>query len=265
LSSAHVEIAGPILAARDAPIDGALLAILLRRAEEHRLHRSASLDNGLLIDFCGSADPGIAAEAMSLLIAQSSRLDGFQEPLIGHRELPAEIEHGIVWDVAAALRRYGLDQHRLDPAETDRAIAAAATALLARHDEGAGFEARARRLCRRLEETGKLDDALLGRTLSEGSLPLFLAAAATRAGIDGAAAAEILLDPQARGPVLLLRAAGASRATAAALLLRLGAGEAGLSSQLDLYDATTEGEARRLLGLWQVDAGYRAAIARLAA
>jgi uncharacterized protein (DUF2336 family) len=137
--------------------------------------------------------------------------------------------------------------------------------VLARHDEGAGFEARALRLCRRLEEGGRLDDDLLARTLTEGSLPLFLAAAATRAGIDGGAAWEILLDPQARGPVLLLRAAGTSRATAAALLLRLGAEEAALPGQLDLFDVTSEGEARCLLTLWQVDAGYRAAIARLAA
>ena len=265
LSSAHVEIAAPILTRRGAAIDGPLLAILLRRAEEHRLHRATGMDNGLLLEFAGSADAALASEAMALLIAQSGRLDGFQEPLIAHRELPAEIEHQVVWDVAAALRRYAIEQHRLDPGEADNAIAAAASAVLSRHDEGTGFEARALRLCRKLEDSGLLDDTLFARTLTEGTLPLFLAAAATRADVDGTAAWEVLLDLQARGPVLLLRAAATSRVTAAALLLRLGADEVALARQLDLFDSTDEAEARRLLVLWQVDPGYRAAIARLAA
>lgn len=263
LSSAHVEIALPILRARPAMPDAALMNALLRRAEEHRLHRAAGAENALLLDLTGDPDEALAGGAMALLIAQGGRVDAFQEPLIARTELSAELAHDLVWAIAAALRLYAIERHGVDPAAADAAVAAAAKAVLAGHDEGEGLDAHCLRLVLRLRETGRLDDDFVARAMTEGSLPLFLAAVAVRADLDSASAWELLSDPSSRGPALLLRAAGVGRGAAAAILLALAADEGDLPRRLDLFDSAGETEARGLLTLWRTDPGYRAALARL--
>lgn len=264
LTSSQVEIALPILEASGALTSPGLVEMLLRRAEEHRLHRAGTSENALLIDLAGDADEGIAGEAMGLLIAQSSRLDSFGEPVLARSDLPAELEHRLVWTVAAALRRYALEQHDADPPVVDHSLSAAAVRLLSGYDEGDGFEARSLRLARLLRDAGRLDDASIARALGEGGLPLFLAMLSVRTVLDAAAVWQIHLAGSPRGTALLLRAAGIGRGAAGAILLALGAEEAQLLSQLTIYDAATEADARRLLTLWAADPGYRAAVARLA-
>lgn len=263
LTSAHVEIALPILRGQSAIPDIALMSTLLRRAEEHRLHRAAGAENALLLDLTGDPDEALAGGAMALLILQGSRVDAFQEPLIPLAELPAELAHRLAWTIGAALRLYAVERHGVDPVAADTAVAAAVKALLAGHDEGEGIDARCFRLVRRLRETGRLDDDLVARSLAEGSLPLFLAAVAARAGLDSASAWELLSDPAGRGAPLLLRAAGIGRGAAASILLALAADEGDMPRRLDQFDAAGEAEARGLLTLWRTDPGYRAALARL--
>jgi hypothetical protein len=200
---------------------------------------------------------------MRLLILQASRLDAFQEPLLGRSDLSAEILHALAWTVAAALRSYVVERHGADPAAADGALTDAVALVLAGHDEGAGAAACARRLVSRLAAAGRLDDRMIVRTLTEGSLPLFLAGAAARAGLDRAAAWEMLDEPSGRGAALLLGAAGLSRDAAAALLLRLAPNETRVAPQLDLFDTLGPEESRRRLTPWRADPAYRAAIAEL--
>jgi hypothetical protein len=260
--TSHVAIAAPILEESEAPWSAPLIGALLRRAEEHRLHKAAGTDNALLIELAGEANEGIAGEAMALLVAQGARLDRFQEPVMARNELDAELQHGLVWSVAAALRLYLTDRQQIDPGKADAAIAASAGRLLAAHDEGRRVEAMALRLVRMLDKGGRLDDPFIVRALAEGSLPLFLAALAARTGLDPEAAWEIVSAPAGQGRPLLLRAAGVGRSEAGAILLALD--EESAERQFDLFDATGEAEAAAALGLWQVDPGYRQAIARLA-
>jgi hypothetical protein len=200
---------------------------------------------------------------MALLITQNGRVDGFREPVLPRTDLPAEIGHHLVWSVAAALRRYMIVQHRADPSACDAALGAAAARLLAGHDEGESAEARALRLARAVQASGRGgEDALLVRALTEGSLAFFLALIGLRTGLEPAAVWELL---NARsGPVLLLRAAGVARAPAAAILLGLGTDENELGAALDRFDGMTDSAAPALLGLWTADPGYRDAVARLA-
>ena len=263
LTSSRVEIALPILLAAGALNTAALVEILLRRAEEHRLHRAGS-ENALLIDLAGDSDEALASEAMGLLIGQSSRVDSFGDPVLARADLPAELEHRLVWSVAAALRRYALERHRADPPAVDEALSAAAVRLLAGYDEGDGFQARALRLARRLRDTGRLDDAITVRALGEGGLPLFLAMLSVRTGLDATAVWQLHLSGSPRGTALLLRAAAIGREDAGAILVALGAEEAQLLEQLTAYDGASEAEARRLLTLWAADPGYRDAVASLA-
>lgn len=263
LSSAQLDIAGPLLD-DSAFWDPALIALLLRRAEEHRLQMGVA-DNVLLVELAGSEDEAIAAGAMALLVAQSRRLDSFREPLLLRTELPAELEHGLVWTVAASLRRYMVGAHDLAPAVADRALAEAAGTLLARYDEGETFAAVALRLARTLEAAGRLDDRTVARTPREAGLPLLLAALATRAHLAADACWELIADPGARGAVLLLRAAGLSREAAGAILFALhGEGDSVLA-EFDRFDGVDPADAAALLSLWRADPAYRAAVASLAA
>lgn len=265
LSSAHVVIAESILEDVAASPDPGLTSVLLRRAEEHRLWRAGAGDNLLLLELAGDSDEAIAGEAMALLIAQSGRFDRFQEPVMARTELRAEIQHGLVWTIAAALRLYMIDRQGLDPVAADEALAAVTGRLLADYDEGESVEALSLRLVRRLRERDRLTDQLVSGTLFNGSLPLFLASLSARTGLDFASVWEIASEPSGRGIVLLLLAANVARDITGPILVRLGESEERFAAQLDLFDVTNQEEARRLLRFWQFDPGYRAAIARLAA
>jgi uncharacterized protein (DUF2336 family) len=260
-TSASVAIAAPILNGSPALREPALIAALIRRAEEHRLHRAAAAENGLLVELAGDGGEETAGEAMALLIAQSGRLDRFQEPVMARTELGAEAQHALVWTVAAALRFYLVEHQGVDAVEADRAVAAAAGQMLAGYDEGERVDAIALRLAARLARQNRLDDALLVRALAEGSLPLFLAALSVRSGLDPDSVWEVLSAPGGRGAPLLLRAAGVGRGAAGAILLRLDA--EGIEKRIDQFDGLDETRASAMLGLWQTDPGYRDAIARI--
>lgn len=271
LSSAHVPIVLPILERAGALSDPELGTLLVRRVEEHRFWKAFAQDGGedLVSELVRDPDAAIAAEAMALVIVRSRRFDRFQEPVIGHVDLPAELQHKLVWLVAAALRHYLTQQHGLRA--VDAPIEAAASAMVADYDEGQGLEAVTARLARLLVTAGRLDGHLLARLLGEGTLPVFIAGLGALAGIDQAASWEILSDPRGRGPALLLRAGGMDRDDAAAILLllnsrgRLFSGAEGdaAAEQLELYDSLDASAAADVLRLWQADPAYRASVARL--
>ena len=63
---------------------------------------------------------------MALLVAQSRRLDRFQEPLIPSPELPVELEHRLVWTLRGAFRAWLIERHGIAADAADDALAAAA-------------------------------------------------------------------------------------------------------------------------------------------
>jgi hypothetical protein len=260
LGSAHLPIAEPILAGGFALLDPPLTAALLRRAEEHRLRGADG--HALLGDLAGDDDQAVAAEAMGLLILESGRVDRFGDPAVGRSDLSADIQHRLAWRVAAALRRYLVRAQGVPAARADEALAAAVSGLLARYDEGAGAEATAYRLAHRLDELGRLDDRLLGGLLG-GGLPVLVSALAVRTRLDPADAWTLLADR--RGAILLLRAAGCGRETAANILLDLGAGEGALPGRLDVFDSLDAEAAAAELAAWRADPAYRAAILEVGA
>jgi hypothetical protein len=269
LSSSRVAIALPILERSPALREPGLVAVLLRRVEEHRFQKGKWQD-ALLPELIRDADEAVAVEAMALLIARSRRFDRFEEPALAETELPAELQLRLVWTVAAALRHYLVEQHDVPPAEADNALAAAAGALVAGYDEGETMEARALRLAAALHRAERLDPDLLLRALEEGVLPLFVAGLAVRCALSYAATSEILADPRGRGPALLLKAAAAGADQAAAILLafaavgeRLSGAEQAVTTQLDIFEGISVEEAAQILRLWQIDPSYRWAIARL--
>lgn len=273
LSSARVDIAVPVLERAQVLRDAEIGTLLVRRVEEHRYWKdnAAGSAGEMMVELVRDRDEAVAADSMSLLIARSRRFDRFHEPLLGDTDLPADVQHRLVWMIAAALRQYMLRQHEVPSGRADALISAAAAEILGAHDEGQSLEAICMRLAARLFQAGRLEGADLARCLEEGLLPLFVAGIAVRCSLDYGAAWEVLSDPEGRGPALLLRAGGIARREAALVLLLLNArgrlfsgleGDAA-ATQLGLFDGTSEAAALEVMRLWQVDPGYRAAIARL--
>lgn len=271
LSSAHVAIAQPILERAQALRDSDLTTLLVRRVEEHRFWQNRAPQQGTeyLFELVRDRDAAIAEQAMALVVARSRRFDRFEEPALGQVELPAELQHKLVWIVAAALRHYIVQHHRIGA--VDAAVEEAAGAVIAGHDEGDSLESHALRLAGRLHRAGRLDGAALARIIGDGVLPFFIAGLAVLCRLDPAAAWEVLADPRGRGPALLLRAAGLPRDAAAAVFLALNArgalfseleGEAA-AEQLELFDTLDEPSAREVLRLWQAHPAYRGSIARI--
>lgn len=269
LSSAHVAIALPLLDGTAALHDPALVAVLVRRAEEHRMSRSGEGGNAALVQLVRHRDRALAADAMAVLVAVSRRFDRFQEPVMARTELAAELQHRLVWTVAAALRRYLIEQHAIAPETADEAIVAAAGRLLAGYDEGDTLEARAMRLARRLRQADRLGDSLIAQIAADGNLPLLLAALAARTGLDYLASWEILHAPGGRGAPLLIKAAGIARDEAASILLALDSATAtddeALVARIDQLDGTSTEAAQRALRIWALDPAYRGAIVRVGA
>ena len=188
---------------------------------------------------------------------------------MGRVELPAELQHRLVWVVAAALRHYIVQQH--DLGAVDAAVEEEAAAVIAGYDEGDSLEAHALRLARGLHRTGRLDGAALARIAGDGILPLFIAGVGLLCKLDQNAAWEVLSDPRGRGPSLLMRAAEVERDDAAAIFLALNVrgphlteseGDAA-AAQLELYDTVDVKAAREVLRLWQAHPAYRGSIARI--
>jgi hypothetical protein len=262
LGSAHVEIAGPLFDGTAALREPELVGLLLRRAEEHRLFRAAPNRIERLQALIADRDPLIAADAMAVLVARSRRLDRFGEPVLARTELPAELQHRLVWTVAAALRTYMVGGHGIDPAAADRALSDVAAALLAGYDEGDALEARCGRLARRLHGAGQLDGAAIAGFLLEGTMPLFVAGLSAATGIAGHAVWDVLSGPDERGPVYLLAAAGLDRQQTgdALLLLSVQPIEDRLVRQISLFETLDADAAARALSMWTLDPAYRQAL-----
>jgi hypothetical protein len=253
--------------------DPDLTTVLVRRVEEHRFWKGqrdrSVLPDALLRDCIADDDAVLSSEAMAVLTARSRRLDRFGEPVFARTELSADQQHKLVWNVAAALRQYMVQHHAVSSRDADRVIADVAARALAGYDEGATLEGACVRLARRLDELGRLTDHNLHRTLQEGLLPLFVAGIGQRVGLLYDPVWEVLSDPRGLGPAILLRAGEVGRNHAAAILLALGSGTTVgrdgelVEDQLDIFEGTDEAVARDVLRLWQVDPGYRAAVARL--
>lgn len=275
LGTARIEIAAPILDRARLLHDEDLVALLLRRTDAHRLteglkRTSDQGDGSQLIDrLIAHDEPAIAAAAMALLIAESRRFDRFGDPLIARTDLPAELQHRLVWLIAAAMRDYMVERHALEAGAVDRPLVATATAMLAGYDEGETLEGRAFGLAVLLQRAGALDDALLAEACGEARLPLFTAALGLRAGVDGTAAWDMVADPSGSRLALLLRAIEVPRPIATGVLLRFaeadGRSEEELVDQLDAFDALDPQLARDALRPWRLDHDYRQAIAALAA
>lgn len=229
-----------------------LVGLLLRRADEQQL--SARLDrNGgsMVAKLVGDENASIAEAAMALTLARGRRRDRFGRLGMEFDDLAAEEAVAFAHAVAAALREG-------TGSDADGPLAAAAQALLARHDEGKRLEAAVAAMARALEAAGRVGDEIIQQLAKEGDAALVAALLARRAGIDGTDAWNLF----AGGDVMMLaRLAQCDRATAAQLLagfdMMLGANAP--EHLIDRFDSIDDAQADRARSWLRLDPHYRGA------
>lgn len=266
-------IAAPLMERAGLLRDPELVALLLRRAEEHRLSTTLRLTAAremeaggpppLLDALIGADDPALADAAMALVVAESRRIDRFRDPVLARTDLPAEAQHRLVWRVAASLRRYLIDIGRLAPAAADQAVAPAALAMLAGYDESATLDGRALALALALRGAGRLDDSLIVQALREGRIALAVAAIGLRAGVPFDIAWEMLFDPGGSRLAVILRSIGMDAEHAAQILLCAVPpdldGEM-VANRIDAFALLDPARAEAAMRQWRLEPAFRDAI-----
>lgn len=162
-----------------------------------------------------AADPNqIVAEAANAMLLADARRRG-DGGHVGRNDLPAELQHRLVWWIAAALRP-------TTPTRAgDLALIDGARRVLSAHDEGARLEAAADRLVLALDPPTNELPALIEEALGERRLVLVAALIGHGAGIETGIARSMLLDPAGDRLWLALRAVDAPRALIVRLAMAL--------------------------------------------
>lgn len=285
LANDRIEVARPILERSRVIRDTDLIAVVMQRAEEHRM--AIALRAGLsetvsdaLVDRAGpevlealirNPDATLSRRAMEYLVAESKRYDRFQEPLLSRNDLPADLAYQMYWWVSAALRRHILQNFRVDEVALDEAIENAARRGMTDYEEGQTAQARALRLANRLNELGELTDSFLLQTLRQARLNLFVGGLAARGHLSFRTAWRIVSDRGFEGFIVLARAIEMTRDTMAAIVLVLDGLQNSTNARppsmlndiLALFDELEPARARQALRLWQLDPTYQSAISEV--
>jgi uncharacterized protein (DUF2336 family) len=285
LASDDIEIARPLLERSDLLKDPDLIEIIRMRTDEHRMAISMREEvsepvSNALVEFGGedvveallnNHDSQISKRAMEYLVAESRRVDRFQEPLLGRSDLSGELAYRMYWWVSAALRKKILSDYEVDPVVFEKAVRrAAGTVIIDQGDDQSAY-VRAQKLVRRMMENGELTVLFLLNALRQQRVAVFVAGMAELGQIDFKTAWRIFSDKGGESFAILSKAVGIDRSQFTNVyLLVVQAREGGgvkspgvLKDILTLFDATTEAHAKGALQVWQRDHAYQAAIDEL--
>ena len=174
LANEDVEIARPLLEKSALLKDPDLIEIIRMRTDEHRMaiamrdEVSESVSNAL-VEYGGedvieallnNHDSQLSKRAMEYLVAESRRVDRFQEPLLGRSDLPGDLAYRMYWWVSAALRKRILREYEVDPVVFEAAVKRAASAVMVDQGDEQSTYVRAQRLVRRMMENGEFDGSV---------------------------------------------------------------------------------------------------------
>lgn len=235
----------------------ALVSLLLRRADEHRIAsvyagRAGPRKLPMLPMLVGDKDASVAAAAMALVVARGRRRDAFGQPRIELADLPFEEVAILACSVAAALAS--------DNNGSQLVLADAARTVAAAHSPSDSLDAAVAGLVDALDGAGRNDDALAEATAEDGESSLLAGLLAGRAGISIDTAWGYLIGGQEDGLALLARMAGLRRPTAARLVAEFGA-LAGVSIEDEIarFDSIADHDVQSALDWWRLPPDFRAA------
>lgn len=206
----------------------------------------------------------LAQSAAAVLVSESRRRSVPDSGPLAQSDLPAELHHRLVWQVAAALRA-GVEG--VGPA-LDRALADSAQRSVAAHDEGDRLEAAAMRLAVAIDARPEELSDLLAEALGDRRVALFAAVLAHALHIGFDPARAMVLDAAGGRLWVALRALDFDRAAVARLGVALSEADPRRSvetfaDQLDSIMAVSGDDARAAIAPLRLPADYRGALLAL--
>jgi hypothetical protein len=247
--------------------DPALMALLVRRADEERIGasgraRSGRRDARTIQGLVSNEDGAVSAAAMALILARGRRRDRFGQCLLLFDDLPPELAESVANIICAGLRA-GLEPVQ-GAGAADSALLTASRSVLAGHDPSRSVEAATAALVAALDAGRSLEPLILAAA-HEGELAFIAQVAATRAGLGGTAAIDELLSGDVRRVMALLRMAGLPREHAAAILAAIGdlLGIDDAARAIALFDQLSEPEVAEARAWLASPPAYRAAVEAL--
>lgn len=214
-----IEVARPIIAASPILQDEDLVRLLVEATIEHQIEvaRRPKLSNVVVQAVLSGDEPAVltalasndsadvSAADMRRLVESSRRIAALRAPLVRHPKLNSDLAGQLYAWVGQSLRSAICSRFDVDPAELDRAIAAAASeahgnvggekgapVVLERDGEQEEME---KRLIDKLSEAGQLRPGYLLRALKERRLSLFEAALARLGGFEPAQVRKAVASP----------------------------------------------------------------------
>src|SRR5436190_4096918 len=246
----------------------ALMALLLRRADEERISNGAKARSGrhdprTLQGLVSHDNGAISAAAMALILARGRRRDRFGQCLVAFDDLSPFSGRILVHAIAAGLRQ-GLAGVR-GPAAADAELAKACQLALGGQDAARGIDALTANLARLLSDAGQLDDELILAAAHEGETAFVAESLACRAGVSGSIAAEELLSGSPERVMTLFRMANLPRELVAGFLASIGdlLGLSDAGRAIGLFDAMTAEQIAASRTWLTVDPAYRRALSLL--
>ncbi len=285
LAEDEIEIARPLLEKSDLLHDQDLIEIVRMRTDEHRLSiamretvseqvSDALVEYGsedVIETLLNNHDATINKRAMEYLVAESRRVDRFQEPLIMRSDLTPDLAYRMYWWVSAALRQRILSEFDIDPVSVEQAVKRAASTVMVDQEGEDGAYVRAQRLVRRMNENGELSIQFLLSSLRQQRVAVFVAGLGELGAVDFRTAWRIFSDKGGESLAILAKAIGVDRGQFTTIFLLLTQAREGarakspgvLKDILELFDSISESNAKGALMIWQRDSAYQLAVEEL--
>ncbi|MDR3438840.1 DUF2336 domain-containing protein [Telmatospirillum sp.] len=277
LANDQADVAWPMLVNSPALLDDDLIDIVRARGTEHRLaiaarkrvsmSVSAALvetgDQNVIVRLLNNQNAEIARATYEHLVAESRRVDSFQQPLVQRRDIPQDLLMRIYQWVGGQLREEAERRLGLPRETVDTALKQAVASGIERDKNSPTT-----RLATRLVETGAATPRLLTTLLSDGHISIFSAILSQRTGIASHKIIAATADVGGEAQTILCRAVGFSQEEFLTLLdesFRLCMRPRTAIEQCrhrlsELYPRLTEIGARRALAAWAAGAPMAVAL-----
>lgn len=282
LANDDVEIAYPILTHSGVLLDADLIEVIRHRTMEHQLaiairHQVSEVVSDALVDagdesvirtLLSNQNAKISQTTMEYLVEESRRVDSFQEPILGRKDLDVKlVERMYLW-VSAALRQSILEDWDLDPTTVDALLEEATGGEVKAANRAGGRASKAEDLAANIADDENVDTALLLKTLQDGEVTLFIAMLRQMTGLRTVLVNRIVFEPGGEGLAIVCRALGLEKETFADIftLTRNARPDAAKSLQRDirrvlgLFDRITDEAAHEVVERWQRGTNYLAAL-----
>ena len=285
LANDYIEVAHLLLLNNSVLHDVDLIEIIKHRTQAHQLAVSMRKDvsedvsdalvetgdTGVITRLLENEDAAITSASMEYIVAESKRVDPFQNPLINRKDLPPDMARKMYWWVSVAVRQQIVDNFSIDPATIDDSIVGVVKDRIEATEDQAKKTSAAERVTEEMAAHNKLTEEFLLNALRDGEIPLFQSGLAQTLGIHVKLMRRLIYEPGGEGLAMGCKAVGFSTETFAKIfhLTREATGANGpfdtreFERLADFYDCLKPDHAEKVVSRWRRDPDFLHAVKRM--